>query len=192
VNEVYTMAKTPVPFDWATDVDETVGAVTVAPVALPVALVDHVYTKHITFTPMSRAPRDFSALRSSTRNPWGSLSRRHHRSQPRICNSLNFYKYNTNYAYKSAMPSPVPAPVQLIETVRHPCGIVPTKPIIRTVSPAASTTIIHPSISAPSRGPLPGVRLDPPSRPSGALLLDWSGDPLLAGLARILEALGWV
>ena len=32
VNEVYTMAKTPVPFDWATNVDETVSAVTVAPV----------------------------------------------------------------------------------------------------------------------------------------------------------------
>jgi hypothetical protein len=162
-------------FNWAEDVD---GTVTLTPIAL--------------IAPVARIPRDFTVLRSSNRNPWGSLSRCHHRSQPRICNSFNFYKYNTNYAYESATPSPAPAPVQLVETIRHPCGIAPTKPVIRTVSPAASTTIIHPSISAPSREPLPDVRLDPPSWPSGALSLDWSGDPLLAGLARILEALGWV
>ena len=52
-----------------------------------------------------------------------------------------------------------------------------------------SMPIIHPSISTPSREPL---HLDSPLWPLGALSLDWSGDPLLAGLARILEALGWV
>ena len=157
-------------FDWAEDVDATV-------TPTPIALV----------APAARAPHDFSALRSSTWNPWGSLSRRHHRSQPHICNSFHSCKYNTNYAYKPATPSPVPAPVQLVETVQHPCGIAPNKPIIGTISPSVSTPIIHPSISTPSREPL---HLDSPSRPLGALSLDWSGDPLLAGLARILEAVG--
>jgi len=162
-------------FNWAEDVDATV-------TPIPVALV----------APTAHARRDFSVLRSSNRNPWSSLSRRHRRFQP--CTQKSFYscRYNTNYAYKPTTPSSPPAPVQLVETVRHPCGIAPSKPVIRTTSPPMSTPIIHPSISTPSREPLSGVRLDSPLRPLGALLLDWSGDPLLAGLARILEALGWV
>lgn len=47
----------PSTFDWADDVDATV-------TSIPVALV----------SPVARTPRDFSGLRSSTRNPWGSLS----------------------------------------------------------------------------------------------------------------------
>ena len=162
-------------FDWADDVDATV-----APT--PIALV----------APVTRIPRDFTVLCLSNRNPWSSLSQHHHCSQPRICNSFDFYKYNTNYAYKPATPSPAPAPVQLIETVQNPCGIVPTKPVIRTMSPSTSTPIIHPSSSTPSCEPLSGVCLDSTLQPLGALLLDWSGDPLLAGLARILKALGWI
>jgi hypothetical protein len=109
MREVHTMTNTtgdeemclaPSSFDWAEDVD-----VTVTPT--PIALI----------TPAARTSRNFSALRSSTWNPWGSLSRCHHRSQLRICNSFHSCKYNTNYAYKPATPSPVPAPVQLVETV---------------------------------------------------------------------------
>ena len=191
MNEVCTATEMPAPFDWATDVDKTVGAITVAPVTLPVALVDHVYAEHVTFTPMSRAPRDFLALRSSTWNPWGSLSRPHHRSQPRICNSFNSRIYNTNYASKPAMPSSAPAPVQLVETVRHPQGIAPMKPVIKTISPA-SIPHMHPSPSTSSCEPISAIHSDSPLQSTCALLLDWSRDPLLAGLARILEALGWV
>ena len=41
------------------------------------------------------------------------------------------------------------------------------------------------------REPLSAVRSDLSLQPSYTPSLDWSGDPLLAGLARILEALGW-
>jgi len=160
-------------FDWAEDVDATV-------TPTPIALV----------APAAHAPRDFSVLRSNNRNPWGSLSRRHHRSQPRICNSFNSRKYNTNYAYKPTTPSSAPAPVHLVETIRHPCGIAPTKPVIRTSS-AVSTPILHSSMSTHSCEPLSAVRSDSSLWPSYTPSFDWSGDPLLAGLARILEALGW-
>jgi hypothetical protein len=188
VNKVCTTTEMPVPFDWATDVD---GAVPIA----PIILVDHGRTEHIiTLVPMSHVPHDFSALRSSTQNLWASLRHRHRRSHPCACNICNSFKYVTYIQaprYSTSSP-PAPAPIQLVETIRHPCGIAPTKPVIRTISPSASTPIIHPSISTPSREPLSGVHLDSPSWPLGALLLDWSGDPFLAGLARILEALGWV
>jgi hypothetical protein len=164
--------QSPKSFDWAEDVSATV-------TPTPVTLV----------APAARAPRDFSALRSSNRNPWGSLSRRHRRSQPCTQNSFYSCHYNTNYPHK---PPPLPpAPIQLVETIRHPHGIVPTKPIIKTSS-AASTPILHSSISTQSREPLSAVRSDSSFRPSSAPSLDWNGDPLLAGLARILEALGWV
>ena len=163
----------PSSFDWAEDVDATV-------TPTPIALV----------APATHAPRDFSVLRSNNRNPCGSLSRRHHRSQPRICNSFNSRKYNTNYAYKPTTPSSAPAPVHLVETIRHPCGIAPTKPVIRTSS-AVSTPILHSSMSTHSCEPLSAVRSDSSLWPSYTPSLDWSGDPLLAGLARILEALGW-
>jgi len=183
VNEVYTMAKTPVPFDWATDVDEAVGAVTVA----PVALVDHVYAEHVvTFTPMSRAPRDFSALRSSTRNPWASLKHRHRRSHPRVR-----VPFNSCMNHKTSAPS-LPIPIQLVETFRHPHGIAPTKPVIRT-TPSTPVVMppVHPSTPTPSCTPSSRADLDSSLQRLQALSLDWSGDALLAGLARILEALGW-
>ena len=130
-------------------------------VALPVALVDHVYTEHVTFTPMSCAPHDFLALCSSTQNTWGSLSQHHHRSQPYICNSFNSRIYNTNYAYKPAMPSSAPAPVQLVETVWHPQGIVPMKPVIKTISPT-SIPHMHPFTSTFSCEPILAVHSDSP------------------------------
>ena len=169
-----TMCLAPSLFDWAEDVDATVTPIPVAFVA-----------------PATRAPRDFSGLRSNNRNPWGSLSRRHHRSQPRTCNPFYSCKYMTNQGYNPATPPPPPAPIQLVETVRHPHGIAPTKPVIKTISPA-STPHMHPSTSTSSCEPISAVHSDSPLRSTCALSLDWSRDPLLAGLARILEALGWV
>ena len=58
--------RTPALFDWAEDVDA------------------HLANTAASNQP-SRLPRDFSALRSGTRNPWATLSRRHnhhHRLQP--------------------------------------------------------------------------------------------------------------
>ena len=160
-------------FDWAEDVDMTIKPT-------PITLV----------TPAARAPRDFSVLRSSNRNPWGSLSHRHRRSQPCTRNSFHSCQYNTNYTHKPT-PPPLPlAPIQLVETIRHPHGIAPTKPVIKTSS-AVSTPMLHSSISTHSREPLLAVRSDSSLRPSYTPSLDWSGDPLLAGLARILEVLGW-
>jgi hypothetical protein len=158
-------------FDWAEDVDATV-------TPTPITLV----------TPAARAPRDFSVLRSSKRNPWGSLSRRHHRSQTRTCKSFYSCKYTTNHAYNYATPPtlPSPAPIQLVETIRHPHGIAPTKPVIKTIaSSPTSIPPMHPSMSTSSCEPISAPQS------SCAFLLDWSGDPLLAGLARILEVLGW-
>ena len=160
-------------FDWAEDVDATITPTPITLITLAV-----------------RAPRDFSVLRSSNRNPWGSLSRRHRRSQPCTRNSFYSCQYNTNYAHKPT-PPPLPlAPIQLVETIRHPHGIAPTKPVIKTSS-AVSTPMLHSSISTHSHEPLSAVRSDSSLRPSYTPSLDWSGDPLLAGLARILEVLGW-
>jgi hypothetical protein len=159
-------------FDWAEDVNATVTST------------------HIAFvTPAARAPRDFSVLRSNTRNPWGSLSRRHHRSQPRTCNPFYSCKYMTNQGYNPAAPPPPPAPIQLVETVRHPHRIAPTKPVIKAIG--SSPTSIPPTHPTSSCEPISAVRSDSASWPSCAFSLDWSGDPLLAGLTRILEALGW-
>jgi len=152
-------------FDWAEDVDATV---TTHP--------------HCTCCTSRSRTRDFSVLRSNNRNPWGSLSRRHHRSQPRICNSFNSRKYNTNYAYKPTTPSSAPAPVHLVETIRHPCGIAPTKPVIRTSS-AVSTPILHSSMSTHSCEPLSTVRSDSSLWPSYTPSLDWSGDPTSCGFS---------
>jgi hypothetical protein len=166
----------PSSFDWAEDIDTTV---TPTPIAL-----------------VARAPRDFSVLRSRNRNPWGSLSRRHRRSQP--CTQRSFYSciYNTDYPHKPTAPSPLtpplpPAPVQLVETIRHPHGIAPMKPVIKTTASPTSIPPVHPSMSTSSCKPISTVHPDSPSRSSCAFLLDWSGDPLLVGLARILEVLGW-
>ena len=161
-------------FDWAEDASATV-------TPIPVALV----------APAAHAPRDFSVLHLKNRNPWGSLSRRHRRSQPCTRNPFYSCQYNTNYLHKPTPPPLPPAPIQLVETIRHPHGIAPTKPVIKTSS-AVSTPMLHPSMSTHSREPLSAVRSDLSLQPSYAPSLDWNGDPLLAGLARILEALGWV
>ena len=163
-------------FDWAEDVETAI-----APTL-------------VTFiTPTIHAPRDFSGLHSDEQNPWSGLSRRHRRSHPRtqnICNSTRYPIYN--HAPEIVTPStpPPPPPPQLVETVRHPCRIAPTKPVIRTTAlPPTTSPRTNPSMSA--HVPVSTVSFDSSSRSLGDTLLDWSGDPLLAGLARILEALGW-
>ena len=153
-------------FDWAEDVDMTITPIPVAFVA-----------------PAACAPCNFSGLHSNNQNSWGSLSYHHHHSQPCTCNPFCSCKYMTNQGYNPTAPPPPPVPIQLVKTVRHPHGIVPSKPVIKTISPA-SIPHMHPSTSTSSCEPISAVHLDSPLRPTCALLLDWSGDPLL--LARIL------
>jgi hypothetical protein len=183
VNEVCTTTEMPAPLDWATDVD---GAVPFA----PIMLVNHGRIEHIiTLAPTSHVPCDFSALHSSTRNPWASLRHCHHCSHPCIHIPFNACKYTIKH--KTPAP-PSPVPIQHVETVRHPHRIGPTKPVIKKTSSASA---VAPSAHSYSPTPLCAlsscVDLDSSLQHLSALSLDWSGDPLLAGLARILEALGW-
>jgi len=94
------------PFDWATDVDTTGPAHT---------------------------QRDTSALHSGARNPWGSLNRRHRRSHPRnprppLHVSYRSYQHDHAHTYPVSYPS-LPL-IHARETVCHPHGIGPIKPII--------------------------------------------------------------
>ena len=100
--------------------------------------------------PVANGPRDLSALRSGTRNPWGSLSRRQHRHrrsqsprEPSTPSSATRTPWNSDSHRRRRFYSPHPppprfahpAPIHIVETVRHPQGIAPTKPVIRTTSP---------------------------------------------------------
>ena len=74
--------RTPMPLNWAKDVDESYGV-------RPVVSVDMRPTEYIDKAtippPVPYGPHDLSALYSGTQNPWSSLSHchhRHHRSQP--------------------------------------------------------------------------------------------------------------
>ena len=80
---------------------------------------------------------DVSALCSGTRNPWASLNWWHRRSHPSepcssICIVSRSAPYTTrNSLNKSPTPlSPLPGPAGIIETIRHPHGIGPEKPVI--------------------------------------------------------------
>ena len=100
----------PTPFDWAEDVDARMYIVAMDPttndtscdpvpavledparIALVEAVINQVpaaFVEHDLITPVSTAPptaygpRDFSTLRSSVRNPWGSINHRHSQSHP--------------------------------------------------------------------------------------------------------------
>ena len=106
-------------------------------------------------------PCDFSALRSDTRNPWGSLN--HHRRRPyshsyhtdlrlkplnqsssrpphphNPAPSILPLQHSSNLESNSYSQQP-PAPVNIIQTIQHPRGISPTKPKITKYIPANST-----------------------------------------------------
>ena len=73
--------------------------------------------------------RDVSALRSSTCNPWASLNWRYDCSY--VHKPYVLVNSTGSGLYKSPIPSsPLPAPTGIIETIQHPHGIGPTKPII--------------------------------------------------------------
>ena len=76
--------QTPVPFDWAMDVNESNGL-------SPVVSIDARPTKHTKVMakapaaptmPVAYSPCDLSALWLGTQNPWATLSCCHHHPQP--------------------------------------------------------------------------------------------------------------
>jgi len=103
-------------------------------------------------TAIVHGPRDLSGLRSSTPNPWRSLHRRyysHDSHTPRRFTGRRQYppKYPTNTHMPATTISKTPAlaPVRIFETVRHPLGIGPTKPIIRVPVSTTMDTPTHPA-----------------------------------------------
>ena len=95
-------------------------------------------------------PRDLSALRSSTPNPWGSLRRRHYgcdphapRQFPHCRQHRQKYPVNT-YVHTTPIPKPpAPTPTCIFETVRHPRGIGPNKPVIQVPTRMTGDTPAH-------------------------------------------------
>jgi hypothetical protein len=105
-------------------------------------------------TAVVHAPRDLSGLCSSTPNPWRSLRRRHYSHDshtPRRFTGRRQYppKYpaNTHIPATTISKPPALAPIWIFETVRHPLGIGPTKPVIRA---PARMTMDTPTHTAPS------------------------------------------
>ena len=144
--------RTPTPLDWAKDVDESVGLNPVSTDTKSTVRVEKPTAEPpvVPTPPVAYGPRDLSALCSGTRNPWGTLSRRHHRHRrsqspcdPSTPNSTTRATWNgSRHPHRRFYrppprfdPLPNPTPTYVVETVRHPQGIAPTKPVIRTMSP---------------------------------------------------------
>ena len=72
--------RTPMPLNWAKDVDESVG---LSPVSTDTKSTVHVEKPMaealvVPTPPVANGPHDLSALCSGTQNPWSSLNCRHH------------------------------------------------------------------------------------------------------------------
>ena len=148
--------------DWAKDVDESVGISPVSTDTKSTVRVEKPTAESpvVPTPPAAYGPRDLSALCSGTRNPWGTLSRRHHRHHhrqsprdPSDISSATRTPWNEDHRHHHHIhPSPPPprfaysTPIHVVETVRHPQGISPTKPVIRTTSP-----VRHDASRAPVR-----------------------------------------
>ena len=132
-------------FNWAEDVESCVAPPFTCVGIAPVSAVEVISAgpANMSVEPVSVAltthrPRDFSGLRSSTPNPWGSLRHRHYGRYPhaprqftRQRQYLPIYPVNT---YLHTAPTPKPptsTPVHIFETVTHPHRIGPSKPVIQ-------------------------------------------------------------
>ena len=116
--------------------------------------------------PTVYGPRDLSALHLGTGNPWGSLRRRHYGRYPQAlrqftCCRQHQQKHSVStHVHKIPTPKP-PIPTSCIfETITHPLGIGPTKPVIRV---PARMTMDTPTHTAPSHRDI--VKSAPPSPP---------------------------
>jgi hypothetical protein len=177
-------------FNWAEDVDTFVGpthipdkptpsmnitSIDVNTIVTPEASIDTDVAippnvTPITFVTLStHRPRDLSALRLGIINPWASIRHHHHRPYShgpyhsiRQNQHSSVYPTNTSINISARPKLPLSTPTQVFETVMHPYGIEPTKPVFRV--PVATTTGIptdpsyaH-SVSAESP-PLPSAHL---------------------------------
>ena len=103
-----------------------------------------------------RATCDFSALSSGARDPWGSIQRCNHRFRPRdscqsSCRTYHSFQYPTdNYKYTSSSSQPTTIPHGVIETIQHPYGIGPAKPVIRIPVTMPAITDARPKRHMPS------------------------------------------
>ena len=113
-------------------------------------------------------PRDFSGLRSDAPNPWGSLRRRHYGRYPHVLHQFTRrrqhqqkYPVNTCVHTTPTPKLPAPTPICIFETVRHPHGIGPNKPVIRV---PARTEVATSTCPAPSHRAI--VKSVPPLHPA--------------------------
>ena len=118
-------------------------------------------------SPTVYSPCDLSALRSGTSNPWGTLRRRHyHRYShtPRQFGSAkrgqfaHLYPTNTPIHKHPISESTPSSPFRVFETVKHPHGIGPNKPVIRvpvSITANAPTHHVHEHAIVKVTPPLP-------------------------------------
>jgi len=136
-----------VAFDWAEDVDPSPSTENEPIIPTRPTSADPTDTSTDTNTiavpsavptaQMNHQPCDLSCLRSSTLNPWGSLRRRHcsHYSHAphrftRQRQHPPTYPVNTYLPTTPILKPPAPASIHIFETVQHPHGIGPLKPVI--------------------------------------------------------------
>ncbi|KIM71067.1 hypothetical protein PILCRDRAFT_17416 [Piloderma croceum F 1598] len=140
----------------------------VPPASIPTKCAPATYTPAL---PIIHGPRDLSRLCSGSRNPWGSLSRRRQHSyqlsdlsalhldapnpwaslcrrrsqklhQP-IHHKPHLFVYPTNSSVHTPLISkPLPS-TQIFETVTHPYGIGPSKPVIQVPTRMTGDTPAH-------------------------------------------------
>jgi hypothetical protein len=118
-------------------------------------------------TAVVHAPRDLSGLRSNTPNPWRSLRRRYHSRDSytprRFTRRRQYppeYPINTHIPATPIPKPPAPTSIHVFETVTHPHGIGPSKPVIRVPTLMTRHTPTHPAqhtdrAIAKSETPLP-------------------------------------
>ena len=102
--------------------------------------------------PATFGPHDLSAICSGTRNLWGTLSHHHHQHHhSQSPHNLSTPSSTTRTPWNSDHhchpcfyplhppphfnPLPNPMLIHVVETVCHPKGIAPTKPVVHTTCP---------------------------------------------------------
>jgi len=137
---------------------------------MPITASPQVSTEH-TPTAIIHGPRNLSTLRSDAPNPWGSLRRRHYTCSSHTPRRFTRQRqYPPTYPVNSYLPTtpiskpPALTPVQIFETVRHPHGIGPNKPVIRV---PARIEMAKPTYPAPSDQDI--VKSTPPSHPAAPI-----------------------
>ena len=124
----------------------------------------HVTYKHSnTFALAAHTPHDLSVLCLGVTNPWATLCHHHHSQKPHhpIHWNHHSFEYPANISIHTPLrPKPSP-PLGIFETIKHPYGIRPTKPVIRVPAQMATDTPVN--LTLPMHHTI--VKLAPPSLP---------------------------